>query len=117
MKNLILFILVSFFAAGNVQAQEINIPESAILFKNVKVFNGYEDRLLDIDVLVVGNKIKKIEQDIPTSGTWEIDVKGGVKKIQGAIGGTDTYSFTIYSPDEGPLKKQVAEAKDIIKKK
>ena len=41
------------------------------LFKNVMVFDGVNDGLKDVDVLVVGNKIHKVEADIPEEGTWE----------------------------------------------
>lgn len=109
MKNTIVILVFLIGVISIVSGQNtVDIPEKAILFKNVKVFNGFEDRLLDVDVLVVGNKIHKVAQDIPSSGTWEVDVKGDVKKIQGAMGGTDTYSFTIYNPGEEATKKQVA---------
>lgn len=45
------------------------------LFKNVMVFDGLNDRLQGLDVLVVGNKIHKIAKDIPASGTWEVDTR------------------------------------------
>ncbi|MGV6826796.1 MAG: hypothetical protein ACWA5Q_07450, partial [bacterium] len=36
------------------------IPEEVTLFKNVGVFNGVDNKLHDVDVLVVRNKIHKI---------------------------------------------------------
>jgi imidazolonepropionase-like amidohydrolase len=52
-----------------------NLPSEVVLFKNVKVFNGIDDDLIDVDVLVVGNKIKKVAKDIPASGSYEVDVR------------------------------------------
>ena len=37
------------------QAQQQDIPSDVILFKNVKVFNGTDDKLNDVDVLVVAD--------------------------------------------------------------
>ena len=50
-------------------AQEApSIPSEATLFKNVMVFDGVNDGLKDVDVLVVKNKIHKIGKNIPTPG-------------------------------------------------
>jgi imidazolonepropionase-like amidohydrolase len=61
-----------------------DIPSEVILFKNVNVFDGKSDKLLmGYDVLVVKNLIKKVAKDIPTSGTYELDVKtGGLKPME-----------------------------------
>jgi hypothetical protein len=45
-----------------------NTPSEVTLFKNVNVFNGTH-LINGYDVLVVGNKIEKVAQDIPTTGT------------------------------------------------
>lgn len=45
------------------------------LFKDVQVFSGTEAELLEVDVLVVGNLIKKIGKDLPSTGTYELDRK------------------------------------------
>lgn len=79
------------------------IPESVTLFKNVKVFNGTEDKLHDVDVLVVKNKIHKVAKNIPTTGTWKVDVETGVaKEVVPAIPGAGDYgsSYTIYKVGE-----------------
>ncbi len=47
-------------------------PPSVTLFKNVMVFDGTTDGLLDLDVLVVGNKIHTVAEDIPETGAWEV---------------------------------------------
>ena len=53
----ILTILV-FTAAAAAQGTS-NTPDSVTLFKNVKVFDGKQDKLQDMDVLVVKNKLKQ----------------------------------------------------------
>ena len=67
--------------AGAALAQDL--PSEVTLFKNVNVFDGTSDQLLeDHDVLVVRNMIKKVAKDIPTSGTYELDVKtGGLERL------------------------------------
>jgi len=86
-----------------------DIPSEVTLFKNVKVFDGTSDDLKEgLDVLVVQNMIHKVAKDIPTSGSWEVDVKtGGVKQEQGAkLGALGIYSFN-YSTDIKTEKKEV----------
>lgn len=58
---------------SSASAQEL--PPKVTLFKNVAVFDGVNDGLKDLDVLVVGNKIHAVAEDIPTSGTWEVEVE------------------------------------------
>ena len=79
MRYLTATVLALMMFVPQVQAQQHEIPSEVILFKNVKVFNGTEAKLHDVDVLVVGNKIHKVEKDIPTSGTYDVDVKS--KKV------------------------------------
>ncbi len=84
------------------------IPSEVTLFKNVKVFNGTDDKLHDVDVLVVKNKIHKVAKDIPTTGTWEIDVKtGGVQQLKDPVGGMHAYTFNFYK--EGKTEKKQAK--------
>jgi imidazolonepropionase-like amidohydrolase len=81
------------------------IPETVTLFKNVKVFNGTENKLQDVDVLVVKNKIHKIGKDIPTTGSWEVDVKtGGATQLQNPLGGIGEYTFVTYSEEKKEKK-------------
>ncbi|WP_170357384.1 metal-dependent hydrolase family protein [Ruegeria arenilitoris] len=89
-------------------AQDIpNIPSEVTLFKNVMVFDGVNDGLKDVDVLVVKNKIHKIAVDIPESGTWEVEVRtGGSKRLPDPVGGIDGYSFTIQT-ERGIETKEV----------
>ena len=82
------------------------IPEDVTLFKNVKVFNGTENKLYDVEVLIVKNKIHKIAKTIPTTGTWEIDTKsGGVKQIKGPETGWGGYSFSTYEAGKKVIKQ------------
>ena len=71
-------------AAIPVSAMAADVPAEVTLFKNVNVFDGKSDKLLmGHDVLVVKNLIKKVTKDIPTSGTYEFDVKtGGLKPME-----------------------------------
>jgi imidazolonepropionase-like amidohydrolase len=49
------------------------------LFTNVKVFNGVDEKLIDADVLVEGNLIKQVSEDIEApKGSTVIDGKGSV---------------------------------------
>ena len=95
-------------SALTVGAHAADIPESVTLFKNVKIFDGTKEELkVGFDVLVVKNKIHKIAKDIPTSGSWEIDVKtGGAKKMASPVGGMFEYTFETYA-EEKKEKKSV----------
>jgi imidazolonepropionase-like amidohydrolase len=54
------------------------IPSEVTLFKNVNIFDGKNEEILKgYDVLVVKNIIKQIGKNIPTSGTYEMEVKTG----------------------------------------
>ena len=65
-----LLILSCSMLALAVQAQAQDLPESVILFKNVKIFDGKSDKLIkNHDVLVVRNKIHRIDKNIPPGGT------------------------------------------------
>ena len=77
------------------------------LFKNVMVFDGVSDGLKNVDVLVVKNKIHKIDADIPEGGKWEVDVRtGGSKRLPDPVGGIDGYSFTVQT-ERGIETKEV----------
>lgn len=79
--------------ATPVVAQEA--PSAVTLFKNVMVFDGVTDELKDVDVLVVKNRIHKVEEDIPESGTWEIDEAKKATRLANPLGGIEGYSFTV----------------------
>jgi hypothetical protein len=53
-------------------------PSEVTLFKNVNIFDGVSEQLkTGYDVMVVGNTIHKIAKDIPTSGSYEVEVTTG----------------------------------------
>lgn len=53
-------------------------PSEVTLFKNVNIFDGENEKLLEgYDVLVVKNLIKKIDKEIEIADTYVIDVKTG----------------------------------------
>ena len=84
------------------------LPSEVTLFKNVNVFDGKSEQLMEgYDVLVVRNLIKKVAKDIPTSGTYEIDVQGKVKETQ--IYSCCFENYTIRTMDDAGkwTKKQV----------
>ncbi|TWU12121.1 isoaspartyl dipeptidase [Symmachiella macrocystis] len=101
-------ITLSLAPPATAQDGKANDTESEVtLFKNVKVFNGTENMLHEMDVLVVKNKIHKIAKDIPTSGTWEVDMKtGGAKQTKGPGGGLEAYTFNTFEQGK-TVKKQV----------
>jgi imidazolonepropionase-like amidohydrolase len=90
-------------------ADNIKIPSEVTLFQNVKIFDGTTSKLKQgLDVLVVKNKIHRIGANIPTTGTWEIDVRsGGVEQLRDPAGGMEGYSFTILR--EGKTEKKQVE--------
>ncbi|MEN8712171.1 MAG: amidohydrolase family protein [Arenicellales bacterium] len=86
------------------------IPSEVTLFKNVNIWDGTsEDLKSGYDVLVVRNLIKKIAKNIPTSGTYELDVKtGGHKEID--VAAPDYGNYTIYV-SEGEAKTEKKQVK------
>lgn len=110
MKKLITIIAcIMMLAPTLVIGATIDIPSEVTLFKNVNIFDGTTDGLKEgLDVLVVKNKIHKIAKDIPTTGTWQIDVKtGGVKTLKEPAGGMEGYSFTTIT--ESKIEKKEVE--------
>ncbi|MCW5783811.1 MAG: amidohydrolase family protein, partial [Nitrospirales bacterium] len=71
-------------AALSVSARAADIPTEVTLFKNVNVFDGKSDKLLEgHDVLVVRNMIEKVAKDIPSSGSYTLDTKtGGLRRLE-----------------------------------
>jgi imidazolonepropionase-like amidohydrolase len=95
-------------------AAAVDIPSEVILFKNVNIFDGENEVLLEgYDVLVVKNLIKKIDKDIKIANTYEIDVKtGGYKAVTSGghlcfegIQNPQT-AVTVYEPEK-KIKKEV----------
>ena len=77
-----------------------------IVIQNVHVWDGTSDTLKkDTDVLVVGDKIKKVAKDIPTGGDYEVDAtRTAAKRI---AGGTATGNFLNLSvaDEKGEIEK------------
>jgi imidazolonepropionase-like amidohydrolase len=82
-------------------AQE-ELPDSVILFKNVNIFDGKSDRLIENqDVLVVRNKIHRIDENIPAGGTFEVEVTSGGERKVTALSDFATGVYEITVMDEG----------------
>jgi len=115
-------ILIGILAVGLIaapaftQAADIDletIPPEVVLFKNVKVFNGIDDKLDDVDVLVVGNKIKKVAKNIPVSGSYEVDVRQDrVKEIPNPTLFGNAYSIKAID-EKGKVQKKTVAVKVI----
>jgi imidazolonepropionase-like amidohydrolase len=72
----VLLILALIFCCSALKAQD---EKETILFTNVKVFNGVDEKLLDADVLVEDNLIKQVSEDIKApKGTQVIDGGGRI---------------------------------------
>ena len=102
---LVFFILVSF-----VQAKD-GLPTEVTLFKNVNIFDGKSDSLKEgYDVLVVRNKIHKIDMNIPSSGSYEVEVtSGGEKKVKVLSDfAPSVYTITVM---DGEAKTETQEVK------
>lgn len=85
-----------------VQALAQDIPSEVTLFKDVNIFDGKNDALLEgYDVLVVRNLIQQIAEDIPVSGTYELEVStGALERVETLPGsGVNGYSITIRDAD------------------
>ena len=97
------------FAVAQEEAP-VDLPPKVILFKNVKVFNGTEDGLTTADVLVVENLIKKIGKDLPSTGTYELDVKTkAYTEVQQGLAFDVRGGYTLRIPNEdgGTTTKEV----------
>ena len=69
------FMLIASFALVGTAVATDEYPSEVTLFKNVNIFDGVSEQLkMGYDVLVVGNKIHKIDKDIPSSGNYEVEV-------------------------------------------
>ena len=87
-----------------------DIPSEVTLFKNVNIFDGENEQLLEgYDVLVVKNLIRKIDKNITLSASYEIDVKTGGYKSMGApmqLHDMHQKDITVYEPVKN-VKKEV----------
>ena len=101
--------LMALVLALAVPAMGADIPSEVTLFKNVNIFDGKSEKLLEgYDVLVIKNLIKQIGKDIPTSGTHELEVKtGGITKKHVSLGCTAVYTVLVVEGDGKTETKQV----------
>ena len=97
-KSLILSVLL--FPSGTAMATDkVDIPPQVTLFKNVKVFDGHNEELQGLDVLIVRNKIHRVAADIPESGVWQVEA--------------DTLSATrVYAPVSGDFSGYMFRVED-----
>lgn len=102
-------ILLMFYLAFPSPAIAADIPSEVTLFKNVNIFDGKSEKLLEgYDVLVVNNLIKRVAKDIPTEGTYELDVKtGGLTQQTVSVGCLHTYTILVPGEDGKVVKKEV----------
>ena len=107
MKTIIAAMLAVVCVVGSADASDS--ADQVILIKNVNVWDGRSDQLQkDQDVLIVGNLIKKIGKDLPTSGSYEVDVKSGTVKDVGIHVGPNAYSIQVLDEGGKAEKKEVA---------
>jgi imidazolonepropionase-like amidohydrolase len=90
-------IILALICCGPVlQAQDAG---ETILFTNVRVFNGVDETLLDADVLVEGNLIKQVSEDIKApKGTQVVD-GGGRLLMPGMIEAHGHVTYSSSLPD------------------
>lgn len=98
---------IAFLTDAPVLTAQTKIPTEAILFKNVQVFDGVQNELQDLDVLVLGNKIHRIAANIPESGTYQVDVTTNESKMISGMGGLGGYSIQLVNPNGKIESKQV----------
>jgi imidazolonepropionase-like amidohydrolase len=87
--KILLLILLAFFTFG-MQAQKDDDAKNYILFTNVKVFNGTDNKLLDVDVLVEGNMIIQVAKGIKAPKGAEI-IDGGGRTLMPGLADTHTH--------------------------
>ncbi len=105
--------LINEMAGAQEEKTKTEIP-SVVLIKNVDVWDGTGDTAIKgVDVLIVGNKIKKVAKDIPTSGTYEVDaVHKKAKKLVNPLATENTYTFSVVG-EEGTVEKRTIGAEVI----
>lgn len=105
---LITLLFVSLFSSANVLA-----AASAILFKNVKIWDGTSDHLKNgYDVLVIDNKIKRVEENIFSAATVEVDVRS--EKSKETSVSVEYQSYTTYKISEEGKKEKIEIPLEII---
>lgn len=109
MKRLFSCLLPLLVPALPVTAAEL--PSEVTLFKNVKIFDGKSEKLLEgHEVLVVGKLIKQIAKNIPTSGTYELEVKTGRLEKRDVLPGASFGGYSVIITSE-PGKSETKQVK------
>lgn len=105
---ILMALVLSGLLSASTQAQEesrLEIP-SVLVIKNVHVWDGTSDAMQeDADVLIVGDKIRRVAKNIPTSGTFEVDaVRKKAKQVLNAPGLEGGLNLTVTN-DKGEIEK------------
>jgi imidazolonepropionase-like amidohydrolase len=106
-----IIIAIALFAIPAIAHATDKIPTEVTLFKNVNIFNGKSESLMKAyDVLVVRNQIRKIAQNIPSSGTYELDVETGASKEVEVTAGRGYSGYEIHVKNSaGTIEKKQVE--------
>jgi len=97
-------VLLTMLVTG-LPAMAVDMPTEVTLIQNVNIFDGkYEKLLKGHDVLVVNGLIKAIGEDIPTSGTYEVDVKTGTVRAQEARAPGSLHTYDVVTPGKTETK-------------
>lgn len=110
MKNTITLLAAAALPLSAQEDTKLEVPP-IIVIDNVHVWDGTSDTLKkDHDVLIVGDKIRKVAKDIPTEGTVEVDaVRKSLKRVPDAPGmESGRYQFNVKG-DDGEIEKVSAE--------
>ena len=112
-KLMFLFVMVCTLPSIAVSMEEV--PSEVTLFKNVLVFNGVDEELQDVDVLIVKNKIAMIAENIPTTGTYELDTeKDFYQEVINPIGVSYRGGYTVLRKNLKGKKKKAKVAVTVI---
>ncbi len=85
--KVVILSLALIWSVSAVQAQD---KKETTLFTNVKVFNGIDEKLMDVDVLVEGHLIKQVAKGIKApKGTTVID--GGGRTLMPGMADTHVH--------------------------
>jgi imidazolonepropionase-like amidohydrolase len=118
MKTLLtvtLYVAAALIMTGVAVAEEkMQIP-SVMLIKNVHVWDGTSDTLKkDTDVLIVGNKIKKVAKNIPSEGTYKVDAVRKTVELVPDAPGVEGGKYNLHVKDEKGSVEQVSVEVSVI---
>jgi len=100
-----LAIATPLFAQEKKEESTLVIPPVTVI-QNVHVWDGTSDTLKkDQDVLVVGDKIKKIAKDIPTGGDYEVDAVRKTSKKAAGGSASGNFLHLEVTNDKGQVEK------------